>query len=455
MSSFADLLPQDIPVRAALLKTLAEEGLSAPTEVQAAAIPALLAGKDVQAQAATGSGKTLACALPILARLRPERRPQALILAPTRELCAQIVAEFRRFGRGMPGLRVLGLGGGEPIFGQARALSGGAHVIAATPGRLADHLRRGAVEVEGLQVLVLDEADRMLEMGFAEELNEILSLLPPRQTALFSATFPPGVARLANDLLSAPARIAIAAPPPLLEYATITAEDRLSAALSLIERLKPASALIFCNQRATVGEVASAVAERLSLAGQRGGALPLQGDMMQEERDDAMARFRSGSAPILVATDVAARGLDIDSVELVIHYDLPETPESWTHRSGRTGRAGSPGLAVALVRPGREERLSRVAGALPPALSPDRPPLHAEPRAKLITLRVSSGRRDKLRPGDLLGALTKDGGLPGAAVGKIEVQERKSYVTVDASLAAEAAQALGRVKGRRLWVDKV
>ncbi len=449
-TGFAALLaPADgasaAPALPSILQTLAEEGITVPTSVQAQAIPALLDRADLRAQAATGSGKTLAYALPILLSLRIEHRvPQALILAPTRELCGQIVNEIRRFGRTLPGLRVLGLVGGEPIFGQARALEGGAHVLVATPGRLMDHLRRENIRLRNLELLVLDEADRMLDLGFEEAIQSILHDLPDRQTALLSATFPPEVTRLADAVLHEPVSLSIGAAPPLLEFRTLEAQDRLAALTGLLDRLNPSAALLFCNQKATVAE----------LVGQIPGAVALQGDMLQEDRNDALARFRGGSARVLVATDVAARGLDIDGVELVVHCDLPTTPESWTHRSGRTGRAGAAGLAVALLRPGQQERLQRIIGMLPAPLE-ERPPLHPAPHPPLVTFRLGAGRRDKLRPGDILGALTKDAGLPASAIGLIDVQERVAFVTVAAPVAAAASLGLGRVKGRRMWVFKL
>jgi ATP-independent RNA helicase DbpA len=396
--------------------------------------------------------------LPLLQRLQPAlRRPQALIVAPTRELAAQIAAELRLAGKALPGLRVLPLCGGEPLGGQILGLGAGAHVLVGTPGRLLDHLRHGRVDLGLLGALVLDEADRLLDLGFREALGELIGLVqqgrgegPPLQAVLLSATWPEGVRELAGALLREPELIAVPAeraPLQLFALPCADAEQRLPALRAMLERLNPASALLFCNLKRSADE----------LAGLLPGALALHGDHEQGRRNDVLAAFRLGSARLLVATDVAGRGIDVEGVELVVHVDLPPTPEAAVHRSGRTGRAGLPGLCALLARPGDRERWGRLwpAEVDPPELIDEPPPLHLAPHPRWATLKVGAGRRDRLRPGDLLGALTRDLGLPGDEVGRIEIGERVSWVGLRPEGAAQALRRLDRVKGQRVRLELV
>lgn len=439
-------------VSPALCQLLLTEGLLHPTPIQVAAIPPLLLGGDLRVEAATGTGKTLAFGLPLLQRLDLNwRAPQALVIAPTRELAAQIVAELRRFGKGLPGLRVVALCGGEPLFGQARALEAGAHVLVGTPGRLQDHVERGTVSLRGVGVVVLDEADRLLDLGFQDAVEGLLLAVRAGgravQGVLCSATFPAEVLRLAEAVLRSPAVVTAAQPPAALDQAVVpcaTPADRLPALQALLARLNPLAALVFCNQRQTVDEVASALP----------AAMALHGEHEQERRNDVLAAFRSGSCRVLVATDVAGRGLDVEGVELVVHYDLPPSPSAATHRSGRTGRAGAAGLSVALLLP---NHVSRWEGLLGPHVRRVELPaaLHAEAHPDWRCVRVGAGRRDKLRPGDLLGALTRDVGLPPEAVGRIEIGERCSYVALRPAEAPQALRELKRVKGKGVRVDAV
>ncbi len=435
----------------ALTQVCTELGFTEATPIQELALPVLLRGEDLVGQARTGSGKTLAFALPLLQNLDVSRRsPQALILGPTRELVAQVTREIRKVGRSFPGLRVLPLAGGEPIFGQTRALEEGAHILVATPGRLLDHLDRNNVPLRMLKVLVLDEADRMLEMGFAEDLRKILEQLPsPRQTALFSATFPPDIERLSETILNTPVRVVAPEPPP--EIQAWAWDPAAIGLIPLLLHLNPASALIFCNFKAS----ASALAEELAQAGLPVGCL--QGDMEQWVRDQELARFRSSVARILVATDVAARGLDISGLELVVNLELPHSPDLYLHRIGRTGRAGQPGLAISAG--GRGGKLNRLAGMELPKLDLGLlPALHQGALPRWACLKISAGRRDKLRPGDVLGALTGEaGGLPSSDVGKIEVQERVTYLAVAHAVVGKAQRGLedGRIKGMKMRVERI
>ncbi|WP_437976451.1 DEAD/DEAH box helicase [Sorangium sp. So ce295] len=348
----------------ALLDVLAQLGYEEPTPIQREAIPHLLTGRDLLGQAATGTGKTAAFALPLLQRLQiggePPGPPQALVLVPTRELAMQVAEAMHRYGRRL-GVQVLSVYGGQPFGQQLRALRRGVHVIVATPGRTLDHIGRGTLALDGIRTVVLDEADEMLDMGFAEALEEILSATPAaRQTVLFSATLPPRIAAIAGRHLREPVRVKIAgekaAPgelPRVRQTAYIVPRAHKSAALTrVLDMEDPSSAILFCRTRNEVDELTEALRAR----GYEAQAL--HGGFSQEHRDRVMARFRAGTAELLVATDVAARGLDIEHVSHVINYDVPCAPEVYVHRIGRTGRAGREGAAITLVEP-REHYLIR------------------------------------------------------------------------------------------------
>ena len=350
MTTFAALGLSD-----ALLHTLRELGYDEPTPIQAQAIPLLLAGRDVIAQAQTGTGKTAAFALPMIEQVTDEPVVQALVLAPTRELAIQVAEAIHRYGRHRA-LRVLPIYGGQPIERQLRGLAQGVQVVVGTPGRVLDHLRRGTLRFDHLRLVVLDEADEMLDMGFAEELEAILQLTPAeRQTALFSATLPPAVQSLTLRYTRQPVRVSIAAEqlttPRIHQiYYEILARDKLDALCRVLDAEMPQLAIVFCRTRQEVNEIG----ERLQ--GRGYAAESLHGDLSQAVRDRVMRRFREGQLDVLVATDVAARGLDIAEVSHVINYDVPTDPESYVHRIGRTGRAGRAGVAITFITP-RERRM--------------------------------------------------------------------------------------------------
>lgn len=450
----------DLPLVAPLLQAVADAGFTAPTAIQAAAIPPLLDGRDLIGQAATGSGKTLAFGLPLLQQVRlTDRRVQAAVLCPTRELAAQVALEVRKAGRRLQGLRVEPLAGGQPFGPQARALEEGAHVVVGTPGRILDHLRRGTLSFEDVRFVVLDEADRMLEMGFADEMEEVRHSLPRgTQTALFSATFPDGIAALAAAWLNAPERVSAgAAAPPDIDALALpvdpeTKGERLAHLLALEH---PESALVFCETRQTCADVAAA------LQAKGFAAAAIHGDLEQLDRDRVLAAFRVGSVRVLVATDVAARGLDVAGLDLVVNVDPPRTPDVYVHRIGRTGRMGRRGRAVTLYVGRQEARLALYEEAAGPierlAALPPLPAGAGPLRAAWATLSIGAGRKDKLRPGDLLGALTKDVGLAAAQVGKIEIGDRRAYVGVALAEAGRTLTALneGRIKGRHIRVELV
>jgi len=357
----AGLTFEDLALRPELLGALTALGYEEPTPIQAQAIPPLLEGRDLVGQAATGTGKTAAFALPLLQSLTPGGKgsaPRALVLAPTRELAIQVAEAVTTYGRPI-GARVLAVYGGQPIGGQLRALERGVDVVVATPGRALDHLKRGTLVLDDLQVVVLDEADEMFDMGFADELEAILSQCPSdRQTVLFSATMPSKIDRMARKHLRDPVRIAIERPvtaagdAPLVRHvAHLVARFHKPAALArVLDMESPAAAIIFCRTREEVDELS----EALNARGYR--AEPLHGGMSQEQRDRVMNRLRGGTADLLVATDVAARGLDVDHLTHVVNYNVPAAPESFVHRTGRVGRAGREGVAITLVEP-REQGL--------------------------------------------------------------------------------------------------
>ncbi len=345
-----------------LVAAVTRLGYEEPTPIQAEAIPVLLAGRDLLGQAATGTGKTAAFALPILHTLAPEARrprtPTALILVPTRELAIQVSEAVHRYGRAV-GARVVPVYGGQPIFRQLRALDGGVDVVVATPGRAVDHLARGSLSLDAVEMVVLDEADEMLDMGFAEDIEEILGATPTeRQTVLFSATMPKRIEAIARQHLTDPARIEIgrAVPaegeaPAVAQVAYLVRRPHKAAALGRILDVEaPTAAIVFCRTRAEVDNLT----ETLNGRGYRAEAL--HGGFGQEQRDRVMARLRSGLADLIVATDVAARGLDIDLLTHVVNYDVPSAPETYVHRIGRVGRAGREGVAITLADP-REHRM--------------------------------------------------------------------------------------------------
>ncbi|GIJ67460.1 DEAD/DEAH box helicase [Virgisporangium ochraceum] len=357
--SFADL-----NLRPELLKALTGLGYEEPTPIQREAIPPMMAGTDLLGQAATGTGKTAAFALPILERLAAERgatesrAPMALVLVPTRELAVQVSEAIHKYGRDL-GARVVPIYGGQPIGRQLRALEYGVDVVVATPGRALDHIGRETLDLNDVKIVVLDEADEMLDMGFAEDIEAILEQAPAeRQTVLFSATMPPRIESIAGAHLREPVRIRMgrAAPEPgeaplVRQSAYVVPRSYKPAALGRILDIEaPAAAIVFCRTRDEVDHLT----ETLNGRGYRAEAL--HGGMGQEARDRVMSRLRSGTADLIVATDVAARGLDIEQLTHVVNYDVPSAPESYVHRIGRVGRAGREGVAITLAEP-REHRM--------------------------------------------------------------------------------------------------
>ncbi|MCX7622382.1 MAG: DEAD/DEAH box helicase [Thermomicrobium sp.] len=498
-----------------LLQALRDVGFEQPTPVQAEAIPVLLAGKDAIVQAHTGTGKTAAFALPILQRLVPNGSPQALVLTPTRELAMQVAEAIHRLGRHLDA-RVLALYGGQPIERQLRALRHPVDVIVGTPGRIMDHLRRETLHLDRIRTVILDEADEMLDMGFIEDIEWILERVPrERQTALFSATIPARIRELTRRYLREPVTIAIhperVTVPQIRQFAyEVTPAAKVDALARILDYESPASAIIFVRTKVGADELA----HRLQSLGYSAEAI--HGDLSQAMRDRAMQRFRSGQVELLIATDVAARGLDIPAVSHVINFDIPGDPEAYVHRIGRTGRAGAPGIAITLVEPRERWLLRTIERAIGGRLTPRRIPTRDEivrrqrellgaslvevieqrdlapgrmvveqllpyhdpseiaaaaitllleergigpdrlselasedrPERGMVRLRLHLGRREGLRPGDIVGAIANEAGIPGNRVGQIEIGEHSAIVEVPAEVADRVVETLSRTRLR-------
>lgn len=386
----------DLGLRPELLNALTTLGYEEPTPIQSEAIPPLLAGSDLLGQAATGTGKTAAFALPLLQRIADQigkgEKPLALVLAPTRELAVQVCEAVHRYGRHM-GARVLPIYGGQPIGRQLRELSRGVDVVVATPGRAIDHLGRGTLQLDKLQVVVLDEADEMLDMGFADDIDAILQETPAdRQTVLFSATMPPRIDRMAKSHLRQPVLIQIerektepGEAPRVRQTAYLVRREHKPAALGRILDVEaPTAAVVFCRTRDEVDQLT----ETLNGRGYR--AESLHGGISQEQRDRVMARLRSGTADLLVATDVAARGLDIEQLTHVVNYNVPSAPEAYTHRIGRVGRAGREGVAITLVEPRENSMLKTIERVGKTRIPMEKVPTVADLRARQLELTRSS-----------------------------------------------------------------
>ncbi|MBA4264285.1 MAG: ATP-dependent RNA helicase DbpA [Comamonadaceae bacterium] len=448
-----------LPLSPAMLANLEQLGYLSMTPIQAAALPPALLGKDIIAQAKTGSGKTAAFALALLTNLNPRRfAVQTLVLCPTRELADQVTTEIRRLARAEDNIKVTTLCGGVPLRGQLATLEHGAHIVVGTPGRIMDHLERGSLQLDALNTLVLDEADRMLDMGFFDDIVTVVKRCPKsRQTLLFSATYPEGIAKLSAQFMREPITVKVEAQHAGAQieqrWYEVNENERLNAVSKLLAHFRPESTLAFCNTKAQCRDLAAV------LQAQGVSALALFGELEQRERDQVLVRFANRSCSVLVATDVAARGLDIASLAAVINVDVTPDAEVHIHRIGRTGRAGESGLALNLVSmnemgsvgkieqlQGRESNWHPLSELTPASNEPLVPPM--------VTLHIQGGRKEKIRPGDVLGALTADLGYTREQVGKINVNDWSTYVAVDRDIAVQAASRLndGRIKGKSVKV---
>jgi ATP-dependent RNA helicase DbpA len=450
----------ELRLKEPLRRALAEVGYTEMTDVQAASLPTLLAGLDVLMQAQTGSGKTAAFALALLSKLDPSVvQLQGMVLCPTRELADQVSREIRRLARFIPNIKVLTLCGGVSLRPHLASLAHAPHVVVGTPGRILDLIGKGALLPAAIKVLVLDEADRMLDMGFSESIRAILATVPSqRQTVLCSATVPASIREISREFQRDPHDVTVTTDPDqsLIEqvFFEVEAEMKLDALQALLLHYRPESVVVFCNTRQEVRAVAEELARRdFPVAA-------LHGELEQRERDEMLVCFANRSCTVLVASDVAARGLDIAELPMVINFDLASDADTHLHRIGRTGRAGHRGMALSLCTPREAGRVQVIEarfdsgarwGKVPSASSsaPLRPPF--------VTLAVDAGRQDKLRPGDLVGALTGDAGVPVAMVGKIDVFPTRTYVAIARQWHEHARQRLrhGKIKGRTFRIRSI
>ncbi|CAB3717801.1 ATP-dependent RNA helicase DbpA [Trinickia soli] len=447
----------ELPLAPAVLANLARLGYVSMTPIQAAGLPIALAGHDLIAQAKTGSGKTAAFSLALLARLDARRFDvQAMVLCPTRELADQVTQEIRRLARAEENIKVLTLCGGTPIAPQAASLEHGSHIVVGTPGRIMDHLERGSLALDALNTLVLDEADRMLDMGFYDDIAKVADRCPKeRQTLLFSATYPDGIAKLSQRFLRNPKEVRLEERHDdskiRQRFYEVTDEQRLHAVGMLLNHYRPVSTLAFCNTKQQCRDLLDV------LRAQGFHALALHGELDQRERDQVLIQFANRSCSVLVATDVAARGLDFTQLEAVINVDVTPDPQVHVHRIGRTGRADEDGWALSLAS---MDEMGRV-GGIEQAQKRDvewhpLSELKAQSDTLLLppmeTLQILGGRKEKIRPGDVLGALTGEAGFSGAQIGKINVTEYSTYVAVERSIARDALRKLnaGKVKGKKV-----
>ena len=435
-------------------------GYTTLTPIQAQSLPAILDRRDLIAQAPTGSGKTAAFGLGLLHHIDAgATRTQALVLCPTRELADQVGKQLRKLATGIANLKLSVLCGGIPLAPQLASLAQHApQVVVGTPGRVLELVQKDALDLRGVRTLVLDEADRMLDMGFDEPIRALVKRTPKdRQTLLFSATFPESIRILAQAMLRDPLEVSVDgdAHAPRIETHFFEAEParRAPQLAALLLQFRPESTVVFCNMRRDTEEVVG------SLAHYGFAALALHGDMEQRDRDEVLVRFANRSCNVLVASDVAARGLDIDDIGAVVNYELPTDADTWLHRIGRTGRAGRDGLALSLVASSERNRAALIEQRQGMPLRFERiAPLDGKPRdvpqAAMVTLRIDAGRTDKLRPGDIVGALTGDAGLAKEAIGKIDVFATRSYVAIARAEAGHALVRLraGKIKGRRFRI---
>ncbi len=439
-----------------LLGNLADIGYTEMTLVQAESLPLLIEGKDVLARAKTGSGKTAAFGLGLLNKLDAASfKVQALVLCPTRELADQVAKEIRRLARAIPNIKISSVCGGAPLRDQTASLKRSPHIIVGTPGRVHKHLRSGNIDLAGLQTFVLDEADRMLDMGFMDELDAILTFVPAKkQTLLFSATYPDAIADMSARVQRDPQMVDVTddeQPAQITQtWCSVTRENRPEELVRTLRAWGGALNLVFCNTKVDCAEVAR------HLQAQKIVAVALHGDLDQAQRNQVLVRFSNRSASVLIATDVAARGLDVKDIDAVFNYELPPQAEVYVHRIGRTGRAGKTGVAVSLVEEREMWRLMEIEKSLPDALIQQR----GIPDAKrgdetliplMTTIQISGGRKNKLRPGDLLGALTAQGGIPGEAVGSIDLFDTVGFVAVQNKHVSKALRQLSDrpIKGRK------
>lgn len=445
-----------LPLQEKLLSNLETLGFQEMTPIQAESLPFILEGQDVIAQAKTGSGKTLAFGLGVLSNLHVKKfRIQSLIICPTRELAAQVAAELRRAARALHNVKILELCGGSPMRAQTHSLFHGAHIVVGTPGRLQAHIDKESLNLEHVNTLVLDEADRMLDMGFYDDIVSIINEVPKkRQTLLFSATFSDEIKSLAEGILNEPINIHVKSetiPTQIKqEFYSCSDELRRKALFLLLGNYQKERVIIFCNTKIACDEIA----DKLYDSGI--DALAIHSDLEQFDRDETLTLFTNGSCNVLVATDVAARGLDIEAVDMVVNYELPFDIEVYVHRIGRTGRAEKEGLAVSLCS-GDEDILDLMDEFTCKNLDLLDTKAEYKVHSKMSTLFISGGKKDKLRPGDIVGALTADKSIAGNQIGNIKVYDKYAYVAIPNEIAKKALNILQtkNIKGREFRVRSI
>ncbi|MCK5263301.1 MAG: ATP-dependent RNA helicase DbpA [Gammaproteobacteria bacterium] len=453
---------KSLPLSAEFLANLESLEYKAMTPIQAQSLPAILNGQDVQAQAKTGSGKTAAFGIGLLHHLNAQSyEAQSLVLCPTRELADQVSKEIRRLARAIPNTKILTLCGGVPMGAQLASLEHQPHIVVGTPGRILKHLQKGSLKLDTLKTLVLDEADRMLDMGFHDDIMQIISFMPKRrQTLLFSATYPEEIKEISQAVQHEPIDVHVESLHDDKKIKQVFYEiekgERTKTLITLLEHYKPESTVVFCNRKHQCKELAE------ELWAQGFHALALHGDLEQKDRDQVLVQFSNKSSSILIATDVAARGLDIKDLSAVINFELSQDPEIHIHRIGRTGRAGKDGLALSLFMPSEARKVTAIEEY-------QKNPVRIDPISTLkgrenfklsppmVTLCINGGRKDKVRAGDILGALTAKTNLSGKQIGRIDIFDKIAYVAVERAIAKQALKILseGKIKGRKLRVRKL
>ncbi|MBK8188155.1 MAG: ATP-dependent RNA helicase DbpA [Cellvibrio sp.] len=451
----------NLPLSESMLTNLDSLEYKEMTPIQAQSLPLILQGVDIIGKAKTGSGKTAAFAIGLLHQMQADAyHTQALVLCPTRELADQVAKEIRRLARMIPNIKVLTLCGGVSIGPQLASLERGAHIVVGTPGRLVDHLRKNSLQLNQIKQLVLDEADRMLDMGFSEDIDQIIAACPDeKQTLLFSATYPKDIEAISKRCQKNPQMVSVetteintAITQAFFEVSS--SHDKLHALLKLLAEYKPKSCIVFCNTKQTCNEVLEFLQE------QNISSVALHGDLEQKQRDQVLVRFANRSVSVLIATDVAARGLDIKQLDAVINFDLARDSEVHIHRVGRTGRAGETGIALNLISPQDLAALNRLENFASiqielKKLPASKPIVDLEP--EMVTLNIDGGKKDKLRAGDILGALTKDAGIGGDKIGKIDIFDFAAYVAIERSVAHQALKQLQTkpLKGKQFRARKL
>jgi ATP-dependent RNA helicase DbpA len=451
-----------LPLPSEVIENIASLKYEVMTPIQAESLPAILEGKDLLAQAKTGSGKTAAFAIGLLHKLETRNyETQALVLCPTRELAEQVSTEIRRLARAIPNTKLITLCGGKPMSAQLTSLEHAPHIVVGTPGRILKHLEKETLKLDGLLSLVLDEADRMLDMGFHDDIMRIIDKTPnQKQTLLFSATYPDQIKKISDKIQTNPVDVRVEAvhDNKIIKqvFYEIEAGERTKTLITLLQHYRPESSLVFCNTKLQCQELAD------ELWQQGFHALAIHGDLEQKDRDQVLIQFSNKSCSILIATDVAARGLDIKDLQAVINFELSTDPESHIHRIGRTGRAGKEGIAISLFMPTEKFRVEAIEEYNKTPVRIDKTSsLKIEDHSKLIppmaTLGISGGRKDKLRAGDILGALTANTPFNGNQIGKINIFDKFAYVAVERAIAKQALKFLseGKIKGRKFKIRKL